>query len=592
MKHKINFFLPLICILLVQVSCSEERLEPEPLSFLTPENVFIDQAGFESVLITLRKNLSYETTGWGHPMAGEYAASDLAVPTYAADFTRLTPSYSFRFRYLEYFDRAYEFIKNANVLISRIDDIEWENQEVRNRLLGEALWHRAYWYYRLVHSYGNVPWIGEELSGAKLDFRTYSRKAILDQLQKDLEFAAENLPESPAILGDVPKGAADHLLAKVYLANTQFQKAIDAATEVIDGPYSLMTERFGDDADNPDYNVIWDLHRYRNINNSQNTETIYSTIDRPDAPPEAWSDGVYSSRNYAPSYWKILDAAGNRACNWSTPSGDTLGIGNGDVRLNHYYQYRIWEDETFAWNETPDLRRADANWVEMGEVLAEITTCDPESPNFGEPLTKELYGSLSDTTDTWWSWPQYITFVPSPNSRTPVGGQADWYIFRLAGTYLLRAEAYFWQGRLAEAASDINIVRERSGAPPIAAGDVTIDFILDERARELFAESPRHSEMVRISYIMAELGINGYSLDNFSKSNWYYDRVMEYNHLYQPPTLEWFGNTATLEPYHVLWPVPQSVITANTLGTINQNEGYAGSGNNAPPVETIETGGY
>jgi hypothetical protein len=228
----------------------------------------------------------------------------------------------------------------------------------------------------------------------------------------------------------------------------------------------------------------------------------------------------------------------------------------------------------------------------MGEVLSEILTCDPESPNFGEPLTKELYGSLADTTDTWWSWPQYITFVPSPNSRLPVGGQADWYIFRLAGTYLLRAEAYFWQGQLAQAASDINIVRERSGAPPITAGDVTIDFILDERARELFAESPRHSEMVRISYIMAELGINGYNLDNFSQSNWYYDRVMEYNHLYQAPKLEWFGNTATLEPYHVLWPVPQSVITANSLGTINQNEGYDGFGNNTPPVETIETGGY
>lgn len=592
MKYKIKFLLLLAFIVLVQVSCSEERLEPEPLSFLTPENVFIDQAGFESVLITLRKNLSYETTGWGHPIAGEYAASDLAVPTYAADFTRLTPSNSFRFRYLEYFDQAYEFIKNANVLISRIDDIEWKEQEVRNRLLGEALWHRAYWYYRLVHSYGNVPWIGEELSGAKLDFQTYSRTAILDQLQKDLEFAAENLPDSPAILGDVPSGAANHLLTKVHLANTQFQKAIDAATEVIDGPYALMTERFGVNAGNPYYNVIWDLHRYRNINNPQNTETIYSTVDRPDAPPEAWSDGVYSSRNYTPSYWKVLDAAGNRACNWSTPAGDTLGIGNGDVRLNHFYQYKLWEDNTFAWDETPDLRRTDANWVEMGEVLAEILTCNPDSPNFGEPLTKELYGSLADTTDTWWSWPQYITFVPTPNDRLPVGGQADWYIFRLAGTYLLRAEAYFWQGQLAEAANDINVVRERSGAPPITAGEVTIDFIFDERARELFAESPRHSEMVRVSYIMAKLGINGYNLDNFSQSNWYYDRVMEYNHLYQPPKLEWFGNTATLEPYHVLWPVPQSVITANSLGTINQNEGYDGFGNNTPPVETIETGGY
>ena len=324
---KISF---LTLTILLQVSCSEDWLEPEPLSFLTPENVYVDQAGYEAILITLRKNLSYETTGWGHPIAGEYAASDLAVPTYAADFTRLTPSNSFRFRYLELFSQSYEFIKNANVLISRIDDLEWDDQEVRNRLLGEALWHRAYWYYRLVHSYGDVPWSGEELSGAKLDFATYSRKAILDKIQKDLEFAAVNLPVTPAILGDVTQGTANHLLAKVYLANMEFDKAIVAATKVIDGPYELMTDRFGIVADDPDYNVIWDLHRYQNINDPQNKETIYSTIDRPDAPPEAWSAGVYSSRNYTPSYWKVLDATGNRACNWNTPTGDTLGIGNGD----------------------------------------------------------------------------------------------------------------------------------------------------------------------------------------------------------------------------------------------------------------------
>lgn len=588
MERRIKTSFLLTLILLFQISCSEEWLEPDPLSFLTPENVYVDQAGFEAILVTLRKNLTYETTGWGHPMAAEFAASDLAVPTYAADFTRLTPSYGFRFSYLEYFNQAYEFIKNANVLISRIDDIEWEEQEVRNRLLAEAYWHRAYWYYRLVHSYGDIPWIGEELSGAKLDFQTYSRSAILDKIQEDLEFAAENLPVTPAILGDVPKGAANHLLAKVYLANTEFDKAIAAATKVIDGPYELMTERFGIDADNPYYNVIWDLHRYQNINNPQNTETIYSTVDRPGAPPEAWSVGTYSMRNYTPSYWKVLDATGNRACNWDTPTGDTLGIGNGDVRLNHFYQYGVWENETYTWEGTPDLRRADANWVEMGDQYAEITTCRTGSPQFGQPLSKELYGSLADTTDTWWSWPQYITYVPTPNHRQPLGGQADWYIFRLAGTYLLRAEAYFWQGQLDLAARDINVVRERSQAPPITAGDVTIDFIFDERARELFAEAPRHSEMVRVSYIMASLGINGYSLNNFSQSNWYYDRVMEYNNLYHPPKLQWYGNTATIEPYHVLWPIPQSVITANTLGTINQNIGYTGAENNVPPLETIE----
>lgn len=588
MKRIIKTSLGLTMILLLQSSCSEKWLEPDPLSFLTPENVYIDEAGFEAILVTLRKDLHYETTGNRHPLSMEFATSDLAIALVQADFRRNTPSNSAFFPMLDFFENAYEFIKNANVLISRIDDVEWDEQEVRNRLLGEAYWHRAYWYYRLVHSYGDVPWIGEELSGAKLDFQTYSRWAILDKVQEDLEFSAQWLPEEPARLGDVTKGAANHLLAKVYLANTEFDKAIAAATSLIDGPYALMTERFGIDADDAKRNIMWDLHRYQNFNNPQNTETIYTTVDRPDAPPEAWSSGVYTTRLYTPSYWKILDPSGVRACNWSTPAGDTLGIGNGDVRTNDFWHYWIWEDETYTWQETPDLRRADINWIEMGDQVAEIEHCREGSPWLGEPLTKDLYGSLVDTTDTWYSWPQYKTYVPSPNSRLPVGGQADWYIFRLAETYLLRAEAHFWKGELALAANDINMVRQRAQAPLISAADVTIDYIFDERARELYMEEPRHSEMVRASYIMAKLGLGGYSLDNFSPSNWYYDRVMKLNHHYHEPLFQWFGNTAAMEPYHVLWPIPQSVITANTLGTINQNIGYDGAENNVPSLETIE----
>lgn len=592
MKLSIKIFSLLIFILLVDISCSEEWLEPDPLSFLTPDAVYVDEAGLEAILITLRKNLQYESTGQRHLLAAEHAVSDLAVPLFQADFRRTTPSSSQFWSFLRMFDHVYEFIKNANVLISRIDDIEWTDQEVRNRILAEAYWHRAYWYYRLVHTYGDVPWIGTELKGAKLDFQTHSREAILGKIQEDLEFSVENLPVTPARLGDVTKGAAGHLLTKVYLANTEFDKAVATATEVIDGPYELMTERFGIDANDPQRNVMWDLHRYQNFNSPQNTETVYTTVDRPDAPPVAWSSGTYTMRLYNPSYWKILDETGTRACNYDqpvgNPIGDTLGVANGDVRLNHFYQYNIWEDETYTWQETPDLRRADINWVEMGEQYSEILVCRPGSPNLGEPLNKDFYGSLSDTTDTWWSFPHYITFVPDPNNPGNRGGQADWYVFRLAETYLLRAEAYFWQGQLGLAANDINKVRERAQAPLIAAGDVTLDFIFDERARELFAEEPRHSEMVRASYIMATLGIDGYSLDNFSQSNWYYDRVMEFNNLYHEPRLQHYGNTAWIEPYNVLWPIPQSVITANTRGTVNQNVGYSGAENNIPPLETIE----
>lgn len=588
MKRILNTSLIVTIFLLIQTSCSEEWLEPDPLSFYAPENVFINEAGYESALITLRKDLKYECYGQRHPFSTEWAYSDLACATVQADFRKNTPSGSTFFPLLRYFENVYEFIKNANVVVSRIDQIEWDSEEDRNRVLAEAYWFRAYWYYRLVHSYGDVPWIGKELKGAKLDFYSHTRGAILNKIQADLEYAAQWLPDQAARGGDVTKGAANHLLAKVYLANTEFDKAIAAATSVIDGPYALMTGRFGSYASDPSYNIMWDLHRAENKNDPQNTEMIYSTIDRNDAPPDTWSAGCYAARLYTPSYWKILDATGNRATNWSTPAGDTLGIGNGDVRTNDFWHFWIWEDETYTWETTPDMRRAPNNWIEMGDSIAEITTAREESPQFGEPLSKALYGDLIDTLDTWYSWPFYKTFVLSPNTRLPVGGETDWYIFRLAETYLIRAEAYFWKDQLSSAADDINMIRGRANAPLVSAGDVTIDYIFDERARELYMEEPRHSEMVRASYIMASLNRDGYSLASFTQKNWYHDRLMSVNPFYtQDPVFRWRSNDAYIDPHNVLWAIPQSVITANTLGTINQNVGYVGDGNNVPPLTEI-----
>ncbi len=109
--------------------------------------------------------------------------------------------------------------------------------------------------------------------------------------------------------------------------------------------------------------------------------------------------------------------------------------------------------------------------------------------------------------------------------NAPEGGFTDQYIFRLAETYLNRAEAYWWMGEQDLAAKDVNEIRRRVNAPELPT--VTLDDILDERARELFFEDHRKTELTRIAYLMAEKGIDGYSLDKFSEKNWYYDRMME-----------------------------------------------------------------
>ncbi len=589
--------LVLILIMIFFASCQEDWLDPDPLSFYTPENVFVDAAGFEAALVRCRKEMSSENGQEYSPLIAETDYSDLAVALRQADFTKVTPSTSYQLPILNFFINAYSYIKNANTIISRIDDIEWSDQNLKNRVLSEALWFRSYWYLRLVNTYGDVPWEGKELTGPKLDYFSTSRWAILDKIQEDVEFALGNLPVKPPKLGDITKGAANHLLTKIYLSNCKFDKAIAAATEVIDGPYALMTDRFGSSTEETyhgnkgyiEHNVMWDLHRIDNKNDPANTETIYTTIDRADAPPETWWNSIGASlmRNFGPSYWKVLDSKGNRASNWSFTGGDTLGIGNGDVRPNRYWQYKIWEDNNYTWKTTPDLRRADCNWIEMGDSIAEIITWDPKSPNYGEPLNKDFYKSLDDTIDTWYSWPQNKVYIPTPNHHQPRGGQGDMYIFRLAETYLLRAEAYYFKDQLALAAADINKVRNRAKAPLITASDVTIDYIFEERARELFAEEMRHCEMARVSLQLAKENKEGYNLANISKKNWFHDRVLRVNDHYHIPKYFFWGVEATLHPEHMLWPIPQSVITANTLGRINQNVGYDGANLNVAPLETI-----
>lgn len=75
----------------------------------------------------------------------------------------------------------------------------------------------------------------------------------------------------------------------------------------------------------------------------------------------------------------------------------------------------------------------------------------------------------------------------------------DWYVIRLAETYLLLAEAYLNKGDKASAADAINVVRARAKAPLCTAADVTIDYILDERARELYGEEHRAVTLSRLS---------------------------------------------------------------------------------------------
>src|SRR3546814_5996115 len=105
--------------------------------------------------------------------------------------------------------------------------------------------------------------------------------------------------------------------------------------------------------------------------------------------------------------------------------------------------------------------------------------------------------------------------------------------------------------------------------------------ILDERARELYWEEPRKTELNRISYIFAMTGktaYNGksYSMESFSENNFWYDRLMEKTEFYNQGVKTRHGDEYTMSPYHVLWPIPADAINTNKTVQINQNQDYTG----------------
>lgn len=595
MKTMKNIIKCLTASLLVVNLSSCVDLDPEPLSFFAPENTFMDKEGLEALLITSRKQIKWEWFGDAFnagycetPLVYEYAWSDISVmgaPEVKEIHnleTQLTPTTNMAL-HLRYWDLAWNGIKYANTLISRVPKSNIDNEDDKNQLLAEGYFHRAYWYYLLVNQWGDVPLLLEEVTGPKLDFYSTSRMKILQQMKTDMEFAVKWLPKNVQP-GCVSRAAGEHLLAKIYLCTGDFQFAVDATTRCInDYGLHLMKERFGVNASDASLDVFNDLFQEDNISASENKEAIFVVQERYGIEGNVAPKGSARMRNFVP-YWcngvavktpdgkqgTTYDAGPYEGYEWV----EKLGRGIAKIRPTNYSQYAIWGK---CGN---DIRHNDNNWFNISRLTYNRPASKGGSEEyFGKPIERAF---VSDTMRCYFSFPTVKTLIYKDDinvGKTPTGGFTDTYVFRLAETYLMRAEAYYWLGNLPLAKEDVNEIRRRAKAPELPS--VTLDDILDERARELYIEEHRKVELTRIAFLKAQLGQDGYSLGNFSEKNWYYDRIMEKNNFFAE---EYFYSTNAfiMKPYHVLWPVPLTAITSNTQGRINQNIGYFGAEDNIP----------
>ena len=160
----------------------------------------------------------------------------------------------------------------------------------------------------------------------------------------------------------------------------------------------------------------------------------------------------------------------------------------------------------------------------------------------------------------------------------------DWYMVRIAETYLLRAEARLAQGNKAGAAEDINVLRNRAGAKPCTAEQVNIDYILDERVRELFGEEQRWITLSRLSCNPKATYISDcYPTQDNTTSNTLYERTRKYGVGYENDDrgrdayTDAMGNTRhrpNIKPHNYILPIPSQIIKSNKDVKIEQNYGY------------------
>ena len=615
---KISFILIFLCSI---IHCSDDFLTPKPLSFYSPEGVFVDFEGFMSVIraadIKIREE--FYTEGDRVPLADEYIYSDVAVEGLSDQasciqdvIARVVPTLgaqdNYRVGWL--WEQFYQGIKYTNVIISRISDTDLSENE-KNTIKGMAYFQRAYIYYKLVHMFGDVPFTGQEIAEPKIDFKSTKREVILRKLKKDLGLAANWLTDDVE-RGGISRGACLHLLTKVNLALGDFDDAITSASSLINGGvYELMTEPFGTIPEEEgsylrDLGVIRDdvvsrLHWVENKAIAANKEVIYMFVGREDLINNSSSRAMNFSMRMCVPWW-----ARTAANQIYTPDGKsgmsdagslefdfskTFGRGIGRIRGTKYHTKDIWDDAN-------DLRHKKYNWMEMEYMVynnPNLKSGSDESPYYGQPL--QLFREngqvlTSDSINCWYAWPHYKVYTPDPRNIQARGAAADMYVFRLAETYLLRAEAYWWKNQLTEAMNDVNAVRTRALCAPYSdPGNISIATILDERARELFWEEPRKTELSRVSFIFAQTGhpYNGksYSLNNFGESNFYFDWMSEKNDFYNKGVRSNTGQYYTLGTWHVLFPIPQVAINANTRDVINQNWGYEGYNKNVEPLSVI-----
>ncbi len=341
----------------------------------------------------------------------------------------------------------YNSIGTANQALLALSSAAISDQTKR-QLIAEVRFLRGYLYFNLVRMYGDVPLVlrvPKDQKDANDDpaFQTRADKQIVyDTIIADLMYAADNLPlKSAYAVGHANKGAAESLLAKVYMYQQNWQKVYDLTQSVITSKqYSLV-----------DYNELW---RQKGDNCAESIFEIET--------------GSYDNSNLGVS-------------NYTVSQGVRVGGLGG------------WNDLGWGFcDPSQDL----INAYEPGDIRkdATIISIDNSGTHKGTTLWDGFRIPSSDSVQNlYYNYKAYTsvskeTFANPDDKDRP----RNIKILRYADVLLMNAEAASHLGE--DANTPLNLVRVRAGLLPVPA---TIEAIWKERRVELALEHDRFWDLVR-----------------------------------------------------------------------------------------------
>lgn len=442
MKKIVQIPIFLLCLGLLNISC-EDILTEKPQSFLTPGTFPANEK--DAIAAT---NAAYSRL-YGNIISFYYAftPSDVAFQGRhntrpVSYFTNLT---SLNGDAVVMWQTNYQGITRANTVIDLVPNVEMD-AALRDRLVAEAKFLRAFYYFELARVYGGVPIIDKVLSGPD-ELQGVTRNTLEEVyalIEKDLTEAMAVLPSSypDNDKGRATKWAAMTMLAKVHMTQQEFGPANELLKQIVNsGEFGLAA----------DYESLFGEQAEHRLLPDKNGNLVNENIFDIQWKQDERSDFVQS--------W-----VGSR----DAEVGGVTALGGG-------WENMLPTKDFLEMFEEGDKRKAISYVTEInGNVLV-----SPRTPGSG-PITGK-----------------YL----NPQGASPRGnnGGQNTYLFRYADALLLRAEAENEVNGPANAYEYINLVRERAGLPPLAnlTKESFRQAIIKERATELSFEGHRKWDLLR-----------------------------------------------------------------------------------------------